>query len=100
MYLAVVAELDPTFTLDAELVERIRARVQEGDHAGAGALIGDDVLDRFAFAGAPAQVAEHAEAAFAAGAHRVDFGTPHGIDEGRGVELLCSEVVPRLRASS
>ena len=100
MYLAVVAELDPTFTLDAELVERIRARVQEGDHKGAGALIGDDVLDRFAFAGAPAQVAEHAEAAFAAGAHRVDFGTPHGIDEGRGVELLCSEVVPRLRASS
>jgi 5,10-methylenetetrahydromethanopterin reductase len=97
MYLAVVAELDPTFTLDPEVVARIRERVDANDHEGAGALVTDDVLDRFAFAGTPAQVAEHAEAVFAAGARRVDFGTPHGIDERRGVELLCRDVLPRLR---
>jgi 5,10-methylenetetrahydromethanopterin reductase len=96
MYLAVVAELDPTFALDPELVERIRERVDANDHDGAGALVSDDVLDRFAFAGTPAQVAEHAEAVFAAGARRVDFGTPHGIDERRGVELLCRDVLRRL----
>jgi len=89
MYLAVVGELDPTVTLDSELV----ARVREGD----GMDIPDDVLDRFAFAGTPAEVAKHAAAVFDAGAGRIDFGTPHGVPEGRGVELLCTQVVPRLR---
>jgi 5,10-methylenetetrahydromethanopterin reductase len=96
MYLDVVAELDPTFTLDPDILARIRERVHANDHEAAGALVSDEVLDRFAFAGTPAQIAEHAEAVFAAGAQRVDFGTPHGIDERRGVELLCSEVLPRL----
>jgi 5,10-methylenetetrahydromethanopterin reductase len=88
MYLAVVAELDPTFTLDPELLAGVRA--------GAAADIPDDVLDRFAFAGTPEQVGAHAEAVFAAGAGRIDFGTPHGEPEQHGVELLCTQVLPRL----
>jgi len=99
MYLAVVAELDPTVALEPELVARVRALVAAGDDEGAGALIPGDVLDRFAFAGSPEQVASHAEALFDAGAGRVDFGTPHGVPESRGVELLCAEVLPRLRAA-
>ncbi len=99
MYLAVVAELDPTVSLEPELVARVRALVASGDDEGAGALISDDVLDRFAFAGSAEQVAAHAEAVFDAGAGRVDFGTPHGVPESRGVELLCTEVVPRLRSA-
>ena len=51
----------------------------------------------FAFAGSPERIAEHAEALFAAGADRVEFGTPHGVDERRGVELLGAQVLPRLR---
>jgi 5,10-methylenetetrahydromethanopterin reductase len=98
MYLAVVAELDPTVSLEPELVARVRALVAAGDDEGAGALISDNVLDRFAFAGNPQQIAAHVEAAFDAGAGRVDFGTPHGVPERRGVELLCSEVLPRLRS--
>jgi 5,10-methylenetetrahydromethanopterin reductase len=47
-------------------------------------------LDEFAFAGSPARIAEHANALFEAGADRVEFGTPHGIDERHGVELLAS----------
>jgi 5,10-methylenetetrahydromethanopterin reductase len=97
MYLAVLAELDPTFSVDPELVSRVRALVGSGDYEDAGALIPDDALDRFAFAGTPAQIAAQAEAVFDAGAGRVDFGTPHGIPEARGVELLCREVLPRLR---
>jgi 5,10-methylenetetrahydromethanopterin reductase len=89
MYLAVVAELDPTFSPDPELLARVRE--------GAATDIPDDVLDRFAFAGTPEQVAAHAEAVFDAGAGRIDFGTPHGVPEERGVELLCRQVVPRLR---
>jgi 5,10-methylenetetrahydromethanopterin reductase len=99
MYLAVVAELDPTVSLDPELVARIRALVAEGDDERAGALISDDVLDRFAFAGSPEQIAMHVEAVFDAGAGRVDFGTPHGAPERRGVQLLCAEVLPRLRSA-
>jgi 5,10-methylenetetrahydromethanopterin reductase len=97
MYLAVVAELDPTVSLDPELIARVRVFVAAGDDESAGALISDDLLDRFAFAGSPKEVAAHAEAVFDAGAGRVDFGTPHGTPERRGVELLCSQVLPRLR---
>jgi 5,10-methylenetetrahydromethanopterin reductase len=81
MYLDVVAALDPTFS---------------GAPPSPGEGIPDDVLDRFAFAGAPEQVVAQAEAVFAAGAGRIDFGTPHGVPEERGVELLCTQVLPRL----
>ena len=56
-----------------------------------------ELLARFAFAGTPAEVAAQAEAVLDAGARRADFGTPHGIDERHGVDLLCREVLPRLR---
>ncbi len=82
MYLDVVAELDPTFAVDPEQLGR---------------EIPDDVLDRFAFAGTPEQIVAHAEAVFDAGAGRIDFGTPHGVPEQRGIELLCTKVLPRLR---
>jgi 5,10-methylenetetrahydromethanopterin reductase len=97
MYVDVVGARDPTTSLEPELLRRIGALVAAGDHAAAGALIPDEVLSRFAFAGTPSDVAAQAEAILDAGALRVDFGTPHGIDERHGVELLCSEVLPRLR---
>jgi 5,10-methylenetetrahydromethanopterin reductase len=97
MYLAVVADLDPTVSLDPELIARVRALVATREDEAAGALISDEVLDLFAFAGTPEQVASHAEAVFDAGVGRIDFGTPHGVPEARGVELLCTEVLPRLR---
>lgn len=79
LYLPVVAGHDPTVEVDLDEP-----------------VISDEVLDLFAFAGSPDRIAEHAEALFAAGADRVEFGTPHGIDERRGVELLGARVLPRL----
>jgi 5,10-methylenetetrahydromethanopterin reductase len=99
-YVEVVAKHDPTFAVDPELLERMRALLASGDRAGAGALLSDELLDRFAFAGTPAQIVEHVESVFAAGALRVDLGTPHGEPERRGVELLCREVAPRLLSSA
>jgi 5,10-methylenetetrahydromethanopterin reductase len=96
MYLAVVADRDPTVSLEPELISRVRELVGAGDDEGAGALISADIVDRFAFAGTPEEVAAHADAVFDAGAGRVDFGTPHGAPEHRGVELLCTQVLPRL----
>jgi 5,10-methylenetetrahydromethanopterin reductase len=73
MYLEVVGQLDVTIT-------------------------GEPKLEQFAFAGTPEEVAAHAERLYAAGAKRVEFGTPQGLTTERGVELLCDRVVPLLRA--
>jgi 5,10-methylenetetrahydromethanopterin reductase len=79
MYLDVVGKLDPT------------------SQQTTGGVISDDVLERFAMAGTPEQVAEQARALFAAGARRVEFGSPHGITEEEGIRLLGERVLPRLR---
>jgi 5,10-methylenetetrahydromethanopterin reductase len=100
MYVDVVGALDPTTELEPALLVRLAELVAAGEHDAAGALLPDELLRRFAFAGTPAEVAAQAEALFDAGARRVDFGTPHGIDESHGVELLCREVLPLLRLSS
>lgn len=97
MYVDVVAALDRTVTVEDELAARLRTLVAAGAHDEAGRLIPDDLLDRFCFAGTPDEVAAHAERLFAAGASRVEFGTPHGTTDRHGVELLGREVLPRLR---
>ncbi len=96
MYLAVVAELDPTVLIAPDLLSAVRTRVDAGQHAEAGAIIPDDVLDLFAFSGTPAQVAEQAQRLIDAGARRVEFGTPHGLTDAAGLELLGRQVLPRL----
>ena len=97
MYLAVVAALDPTVHVDPDLIAAVAALVDTGDHLAAGALIDDDLLDLFSFSGTPDQVADQAQALIDAGASRVEFGTPHGLTDAGGIELLGREVLPRLR---
>ncbi|HET9222076.1 MAG TPA: hypothetical protein VFO07_06210, partial [Roseiflexaceae bacterium] len=67
------------------------------DFDRAAALISDELLGRVAFAGTPAEVAEQTAALFAAGASRVEFGTPHGLTEEAGLRLLGEAVLPALR---
>jgi 5,10-methylenetetrahydromethanopterin reductase len=97
MYLDVVAALDKTVALDPEVLSALGARIAAHDVHGAARLISDETLDLFAFAGTPEQVAGQARRLFEAGAQRVEFGSPHGLDERAGVDLLAREVVPRLR---
>ncbi len=75
-YFEVVARLDPTLT-DAPL------------------QITDDLLDRFAFAGTPEEVARHVDEVFAAGASRVEFGAPFGLEPTTGLRHLARSVLPR-----
>jgi 5,10-methylenetetrahydromethanopterin reductase len=96
LYLGVVAELDPTVRAPADLVAEVRRRVAAGDQAGAGDLIPDELLDLFAFSGTPEQVAGQAQRLIDAGAARVEFGTPHGLTDAGGVELLGARVLPLL----
>lgn len=97
MYLAVVAGLDPNVEVDPELLARIQYHTARQEHTRAGELIGDDLLDLFAFSGTPEQVAAQAAAVFDAGATRVEFGTPHGLTPEHGVDLLGRQVLPLLK---
>jgi len=96
MYLAVVADLDPTIEVPADLVEFVRAKVADGDDAQAGQAITNDVLDRFAFSGTPEQVAAQVDEILGAGASRVELGTPHGLTTQRGIDLICTRVIPHI----
>jgi 5,10-methylenetetrahydromethanopterin reductase len=75
-YFEVVARLDPTLT---DLPPAVT----------------DELLDRFAFAGTPLQVARHVDEVFAAGATRVEFGAPFGLDSENGLRLLARHVLGR-----
>ncbi|WP_420628013.1 LLM class flavin-dependent oxidoreductase [Candidatus Leptofilum sp.] len=97
LYLPIVATLDPTLDLDLELVARLETAVTEHNWRTAVSLISDDLLKTFAFAGTPAEVAQQTLALFAAGASRVEFGTPHGITNHEGLHLLGEKVLPAIQ---
>lgn len=98
LYLEVVARFDPTVEIDPELLAAMRTRLDHGDAEGAGDLIPEGILLKFAFAGTPEDVATQAAAVLDAGAGRVELDTPFGLTEPRGLALLCDEVLPRVRA--
>jgi 5,10-methylenetetrahydromethanopterin reductase len=97
MYFEVVAGLDPTVDVPSDLVEQIGRLLKAGDESGAGRLITDDLLDRFAFSGTPEQVARQVRDIFDAGASRVEFGAPFGLDREGGLRLLGKRVLPQFR---
>ena len=77
MYFDVVGRYDPTV-----------------DVAGG---LADDLLDRFAFAGTPMQIAGQVRRLVDAGVARIEFGAPFGLDSVGGLELLGREVLPEFR---
>ena len=100
LYLPVVGALDPTCELDPELVARLAAHCAAGRMDEAAAQLPAAVVDRFAFTGTPSEVAERARELLEAGAQRVEFGPPHGLDPHGGVRLLAERVAPVVRAAS
>jgi 5,10-methylenetetrahydromethanopterin reductase len=96
LYLSVIAQLDPTLKLEPNLLERVKSASARFDYAAVAANISDDLLCRLAFAGTPDEVAEQAVELFAAGASRVEFGTPHGLSPQEGLRLLGEQVLPAL----
>jgi len=97
LYLPVVASLDVTLHIEPELLSRIDHLVSARQNAEAAAQISDDILAKFAFAGSPEEVLEHAQRIYDAGAHRVEFGTPHGLQPAHGIKLLGERVLPNLK---
>ena len=97
LYLPVVAALDPTLQ-DQAWLERIKAAGERGDYEYISRQISDDLLDRFAFAGSPQDIIRQVEGLIAAGANRVEFGTPHGLTSTEGIRLLGEQVLPYFRS--
>jgi 5,10-methylenetetrahydromethanopterin reductase len=100
LYLPVVAALDPTAQVDPELIRRIEDAVRQERTDDAAALISDALLEKFAFAGNADDLIRQASALFEAGASRIEFGTPHGVDSpAGGLHLIGQTVVPELQRS-
>jgi 5,10-methylenetetrahydromethanopterin reductase len=97
LYLPVIARLDPALPVEPAQIARIEAARAAGDIERAGREVPDAALRSLAFAGTPDDVAAQALELYAAGARRIEFGTPHGIDEAAGVRLLGEVVLPALR---
>lgn len=96
-YAAVIAGLDPTLGMEPERLARIRSAAAAHDLDAAAREIPDALLARLALAGTPEEVAAQADALYAAGVQRVEFGTPHGVDGAEGLQLLGEAVLPALR---
>ena len=97
LYLPVVAPLDPSVTVEPELVERLRGHADRGEAKEGARLISDDLLDRFAFSGNAADLIVQVERCFAAGAGRIEFGTPHGLIPETGIRIIGEKVLPALK---
>ncbi|MBI1881840.1 MAG: LLM class flavin-dependent oxidoreductase [Chloroflexi bacterium] len=98
LYVSIIAQLDHSLGLEPELLSRINEASARYDYEGVGSYISDALLRRLAFAGTPDEVVAQAVELFQAGADRVEFGTPHGLDEQEGLRLLGERVLPALRA--
>jgi 5,10-methylenetetrahydromethanopterin reductase len=95
MYIAVVAPLDITLQ-DHEWRQRLATHANTKDFEAIARDISDDMLDRFAFSGTPDDILRQVHALRAAGATRVEFGTPHGLLPQMGIRLLGFEVLPQI----
>lgn len=98
LYLPVVMPLDPTVEVEPDLIARLRDHAYRQEFDTAARLISDDLLDRFSFSGNATDVIRQCEALFAAGATRIEFGTPHGLHPETGIRLLGAQVIPALKA--
>lgn len=97
LYMPIVSKLDPTLAIDPDLMAGVESRVNAGESEAAARLIPDDILDRFIFAGEPADIIEQCARLYDAGARRVELGTPHGAREAAtGIRLIGQKVIPAL----
>ncbi|NJN98861.1 MAG: LLM class flavin-dependent oxidoreductase, partial [Anaerolineales bacterium] len=97
LYISIIAQLDHSLGLEPELLQRINEASARYDYEAVGRCLSDELLRHLAFAGTPDEVAQQAADLFAAGANRVEFGTPHGLDPAQGMRLLGEQVLPALQ---
>ena len=97
LYLPVVAQLDPSVSIEPERLAGLKQAAENYDWDTAVNYISDELLTQFAFAGTPSEIAEQCEQLIDAGANRIEFGTPHGLNSQIGLEILGKKVLSALR---
>jgi 5,10-methylenetetrahydromethanopterin reductase len=84
---------------DPEVVRRVRDLWAHAGPASATAAVTDELIDTFAAAGAPDQVAQHLQQFIEAGARGLLAWHVFGPDKAEGLRLFAQDVVPSLQAS-
>lgn len=95
MYVPIVGALDPTLS-DGERAEiaAVEDAHDAGDSDTAINLLSTETLRKFACFGTPSDVIDQVERLEAAGAARVEFGTPHGPNKTVAIRQLGEQVLP------
>ncbi len=96
LYLPLVAQLDPSVSIEPDRLAGLQAAAETYDWDTAVSYISDELLAKFAFAGTPADIVAQTEKLIAAGANRIEFGTPHGRNPQIGLNLLGKKVLSEL----
>ena len=97
LYMPIVSKLDPTASIEPELMRRVSEHVAAGDSDAAARLVPDELLETFAFAGDAADIIAQCQRLYEAGAQRIELGTPHGVaDSARGIQIIGEQVIPAL----
>lgn len=95
VYIDVVGEKDPTAMADfPEQIALIKMAMVRGDVEEAVKHLPDELATRFLFAGDPSDIIKQTEKIFEEGASRVEFGTPHGLSQVEGIDLIGQKVLP------
>jgi 5,10-methylenetetrahydromethanopterin reductase len=99
VYINVIGDKDPTVVRDyPEEIKEIKNAMSTNDVNRAIRFLPDALTKRFTLAGTPQDVIKQSEDLFNAGVSRIEFGTPHGVnDEMTGVNLLVEKVFPYFR---
>ena len=97
LYLPVVAEFDPTVTIEPSRLAGLRTAVAAYDYERAASYISDELLAKFAFAGTPHDIVKQTLHLYEVGLDRLEFGTPHGLTTTSGLRLLGERVLPVVR---
>jgi 5,10-methylenetetrahydromethanopterin reductase len=100
LYLSIIAKLDHNLNLDMDELALIDHSTANHDYETVAQCITDDLLKKLTFVGTPDDIAEQVAMLFAAGASRIEFGTPHGLTTERGLHLLGERVLAALRGPS
>lgn len=97
MYIDVIGDKDP-FAMEQyeKEIRQVQGLMSEGKHEEATNVISDELARLFVFAGTPDDIIEQSLSIYKAGAKRIEFGSPHGVETLPGINLLGQEVLPVL----